>query len=75
MRPFAYERPAHLEDALGLLAGHGPEARLLAGGTDLIIRLRDGTIQPSLVVDVKGIAELDGEIREADGYLGSGRRR
>ncbi len=69
MRPFAYERPAHLEDALRLLAGHGPEARLLAGGTDLIIRLRDGTIQPSLVVDVKGIAELDGEIRERDGDL------
>ncbi len=69
MRPFDYERPAHLEDALALLAEHGPEARLLAGGTDLIIRLRDGTIQPRLVVDVKGIAELDGEIRERDGYL------
>jgi CO/xanthine dehydrogenase FAD-binding subunit len=69
MRPFAYERPTHLEDALALLAEQGPEARPLAGGTDLIIRLRDGTIQPRLVVDVKGIAELDGEIREADGYL------
>ena len=69
MRPFTYERPAHLEVAIALLAAHGPEARLLAGGTDLIIRLRDGTIQPRLVVDVKGIAELDGEIREADGHL------
>jgi carbon-monoxide dehydrogenase medium subunit len=69
MRPFAYERPTHLDDGIALLAQHGPDARLLAGGTDLIIRLRDGTIRPSVVVDVKGIAELDGEIHEADGYL------
>jgi CO/xanthine dehydrogenase FAD-binding subunit len=69
MRPFAYERPSHLEDAAALLAEHGPEARPLAGGTDLIIRLRDGSIRPQIVVDVKGIAELDGEIREHDGHL------
>ncbi len=69
MRAFAYERPAHLDDALALLGRHGPEARPLAGGTDLIIRLRDGTVRPRVVVDVKRIAELDGEIREADGHL------
>jgi carbon-monoxide dehydrogenase medium subunit len=67
MRAFAYERPAHLDDTLALLAEHGSDARLLAGGTDLIIRLRDGTIQPRLVVDVKRIEELDGEIRDLDG--------
>ncbi len=54
MRAFAYERPTDLGDAVALLAEHGPEARLLAGGTDLIIRLRDGTIRPRVVVDVKG---------------------
>jgi CO/xanthine dehydrogenase FAD-binding subunit len=64
MRPFAYERPSSLADATALLAEHGPEARLLAGGTDLIIRLRDGTVRPRVVIDVKGIAELDGSIRE-----------
>ena len=64
MRAFAYERPTHLDDAVALLAEHGPEARLLAGGTDLIIRLRDGSIRPRIVVDLKRIAELDGEIRE-----------
>ena len=52
-----------------MLADPGSEARLLAGGTDLIIRLRDGSMRPQTVVDVKGIAELDGEIRERDGYL------
>lgn len=74
MRAFAYERPTDLASAVALLAEHGPEARLLAGGTDLIIRLRDGTLQPRLVVDVKGIAELDEAIREHDGGLIIGAR-
>lgn len=67
MRAFAYERPARLDDAVALLVRYGADARLLAGGTDLIIRLRDGTFRPRLVMDVKGIAELDGEVRVLDG--------
>ncbi len=74
MRAFEYERPTSLADAFALLADPGSEARILAGGTDLIIRLRDGSMRPKTVVDVKGIAELDGEIREHDGYLRIGAR-
>ncbi len=59
MRPFAYERPTTLSAAVALLTELGPDARLLAGGTDLIIRLRDGTIQPRVVVDIKRIADLE----------------
>ena len=69
MHPFAYARPTNLADTVALLAADGPEARLLAGGTDLIIRLRDGSIRPRIVVDVKRIGELDGEIRQGDGTL------
>ena len=69
MRAFAYERPTSLDEAFALLAEHGPDARLLAGGTDLIIRLRDGSIRPRTVIDVKRITELDGEIREDDDGL------
>lgn len=69
MRAFAYERPGRLEDVVGILDERGPDARLLAGGTDLIIRLRDGTLRPEVVVDVKRAAELDGDIREVDGGL------
>lgn len=69
MRAFAYERPGRLADALGLLADQGAEARLLAGGTDLIIRIRDGSIRPRTVVDVKGVAELTRDIRQEDGQL------
>ena len=64
MRSFAYERPTSLAAAIGLLAEPGADVRPLAGGTDLIIRLRDGSIRPSLVVDLKAVAELDGGIRE-----------
>jgi len=74
MRAFAYERPTDLGAAVALLVEHGPEARPLAGGTDLIIRLRDGSIQPRVVVDLKRIAELDGEIREGDDGLIIGAR-
>ena len=69
MRAFAYERPTSLDEAFALLTEHGPDARLLAGGTDLIIRLRDGSIRPRTVVDIKRITDLDGEIREDDDGL------
>lgn len=74
MRAFAYERPTDLASAVTLLADHGPEARLLAGGTDLIIRLRDGTVRPRVVVDLKRIAELDGQIRDEGDHLTIGAR-
>ena len=74
MRPFVYERPETLAEAVGLLAEHGAEARLLAGGTDLIIRLRDGTIQPRVVVDIKRIAELDAGIHDTETGLTIGAR-
>lgn len=74
MRAFAYERPSRLDEALGLLADQGADARPLAGGTDLIIRIRDGSIRPRTVVDVKGVAELRRDIREDDGQLVIGAR-
>jgi CO/xanthine dehydrogenase FAD-binding subunit len=67
MRTFAYERPGHLDEAVALLAAGLDDARPLAGGTDLIIRLRDGTIRPRTVVDVKGVAELESGIADVDG--------
>ena len=72
MRPFQYERPDRLDDAVAILAGGG--ARLLAGGTDLIIRLRDGSIRPDVVVDVKRVADLDDQVRVAGDRLVIGGR-
>jgi CO/xanthine dehydrogenase FAD-binding subunit len=69
MQTFAYERPSTLAEAIALLDAHGSDARLLAGGTDLIIRLRDGSARPKVVIDVKRIAELSPAIRERNGIV------
>jgi carbon-monoxide dehydrogenase medium subunit len=69
LQPFTYARPETVGEAVALLDRHGPDARLLAGGTDLIIRLRDGTVRPSVVVDVKRVAELRPGIVEEAGRL------
>ena len=74
MRAFAYERPGSLADAIALLAAHDAEARPLAGGTDLIIRLRDGTARPRVVVDLKRIAELSDAVVDAGDRLVIGAR-
>ncbi|HEY7025751.1 MAG TPA: xanthine dehydrogenase family protein subunit M [Candidatus Limnocylindrales bacterium] len=69
MRPFAYARPETLDEAVSLLDEHGSDARVLAGGTDLIIRLRDRTLKPTVVVDVKRLAEFAPSISDLDGKL------
>ena len=69
MRAFAYTRPDTLEEAVALLDEYGTDARVLAGGTDLIIRLRDRTLTPTVVVDIKRIPELAPSIRRTDSVL------
>jgi carbon-monoxide dehydrogenase medium subunit len=69
MHPFSFARPATLGETIALLDRHGAEARLLAGGTDLIIRLRDGSLKPTVVVDVKRVQELRPGIRVTDARL------
>ncbi len=51
---FDYVRAAAFNEALRLLGEH-PEARPFMGGTDLFVRMRDGFLQPPIVVDVKGL--------------------
>jgi carbon-monoxide dehydrogenase medium subunit len=69
MNPFRYARPESLAEAVALLAEHGPEARLLAGGTDLLVRLRHGRHTPRLVIDLKRVSELRDDIRETGAGL------
>lgn len=58
MREFSYERPESLEEALRLLAANGSDVEVLAGGTDLVIAMRNRYSQPKVVVDLKRIAEF-----------------
>jgi carbon-monoxide dehydrogenase medium subunit len=50
---FDYVRTSALDEVLCLLKEHGEAARLLTGGTDLFVHMRDGSIYPRIVVDVK----------------------
>jgi CO/xanthine dehydrogenase FAD-binding subunit len=57
MKPFDYLAPTSLDDAIRALAS-SPDARVLAGGTDLLAQLKSGRRETSLVVDLKRIPEL-----------------
>lgn len=52
-----YEAPETVEGAVALLAGASGEARVLAGGTDLLVQMRADVVDPALIVDIKRIAE------------------
>ncbi len=58
---FDYVRASSADEVVRLLREHGDGARLLMGGTDLFVRMRDGLVQPQVVVDVKhlpGVREV-----------------
>ncbi|MDH3661685.1 MAG: FAD binding domain-containing protein, partial [Alphaproteobacteria bacterium] len=61
-----YERPESVDAAVALLAGAPSRTRVLAGGTDLLVQLRAGMIEPDLVVDIKSIPGMR-EITAEDG--------
>src|SRR5262245_5460645 len=52
-----YEAPNSVDGAVTLLAGAGGDARVLAGGTDLLVQMRSDILDPELIVDIKKIAE------------------
>lgn len=69
MKAFAYARPPSIEEALALLRdGPGGGTALLAGGSDLLSRMKDRIAEPGFVVSLGGIEELAG-ITEAGGFL------
>ena len=65
---FAYARPTTLDEALALLAEHGDDARLLAGGQSLVTSLNMRLAAPSLLIDLNRIPDLAG-IAESDGLV------
>ena len=58
-RPFDYVRPDSVDEAVALLAEHGDEARVLAGGQSLMAMLNLRLAEPQMLIDVSRLAELD----------------
>jgi len=59
LRPFALHRPASAEEACGLLSRLGEDAVPYAGGTELLLLMKEGLLRPRHLVDVKRIPGLD----------------
>ncbi len=66
MKEFQYLAPRGLEEAAVLMAEHAGSAQLLAGGTDLLIFMRNGRKSPDFIIDAKKIPELTGVHLDAD---------
>jgi CO/xanthine dehydrogenase FAD-binding subunit len=64
----AYTAPTTVEDAVRALAGASGMAKILSGGTDLLVQLRSGRTRPDLIVDIKKIPDMSGIRQDAGGF-------
>src|SRR5262249_41452715 len=65
----AYTAPTTVEDAVRALAGASGMAKILSGGTDLLVQLRSGRARPDLIVDIKRIPEMSGIAARDGGFV------
>src|SRR5687767_14072850 len=66
--PFEYHAPESLDEALTLLAEHGDEAKVLAGGQSLVPLMSLRLAHPAVLIDLNGIGEI-AAIGNADGHV------
>jgi carbon-monoxide dehydrogenase medium subunit len=59
MKKFDYLKPTTLEEALTLLAKYGERGKLIAGGTDVIVMIKQKTMAPDVLISLQGIPDLD----------------
>ncbi|MBU1342356.1 MAG: FAD binding domain-containing protein [Proteobacteria bacterium] len=64
---FEYSGPNTLEKALDLLATHREDAKILAGGTDLLVRMKKGLLTPKFLISLKALNELSYIKEDTDG--------
>ncbi|MCC6457483.1 MAG: xanthine dehydrogenase family protein subunit M [Caldilineaceae bacterium] len=69
MQAFDYVRASSVDEVVSLLAQNGDQARVLSGGTDLLVALREGRRRAKLVIDVKGLPETSQIEYSAQGGL------
>jgi carbon-monoxide dehydrogenase medium subunit len=67
--PFAYHRPASLEEALSLMERYGPDGRILAGGQSLVPALNMRLAAPTALIDINHVPGLDGISVEPQGLV------
>ena len=67
MTDIQYLAPRTLDEAIGAFAAAGSAARIMAGGTYLLVQMRSGAVHPGLIVDIKKIPEMTAIEQTADG--------
>jgi carbon-monoxide dehydrogenase medium subunit len=70
--PFDFYQPTTLAEASRLLTDNGPGGRFLAGGTDLVIAMKEKGLLPRYIVDLKRVPGLNGIRQNTDGSLSIG---
>src|SRR5687768_2064909 len=71
MHRFDWLEPRSLEEAHAALREHGDDAKVMAGGTALMLLMRQGLVQPAVIVSLRHVPGLDG-IEAAPGGNGGG---
>lgn len=64
-----FERPSSLDEAATILANANGNAKVMAGGTDLLVQMHAGAIAPQLIVDLKEIPELKRIEETVEGFV------
>ncbi len=65
---FEYFKPKTIAEALQLLDKYKEKAKILAGGTDLIVQLKEDILSPEIVIDIKDIPDAN-RIEEENGFI------
>jgi len=69
MPSLSFAAPTSVDEAVKILAGASGMAKVLAGGTDLLVQLRSGRMKPDLIVDTKRIPGMIGIREESDHFV------
>jgi carbon-monoxide dehydrogenase medium subunit len=72
LRPFRYRKPFTIEETLKGLLEYGDRAKVVAGGTDLMVQMKQGLLSPQILFDISRIGELRKIEERDDGvYIGA----
>ena len=59
MRKFTYLAPKNLDEAVSLLESYGKRAKYIAGGTDVLVKIKEGKLSPDYLISLKGILDQE----------------